>query len=219
MDRRKKATFVIATLSVLLVAAITSTIVLAAFSAQKAAVTTINFADGLTMELNPKSPSATGIFKIAQAGTGVATFVYGSNNEITEQTEPVTLDGIRATLNKPGYVVYKIVLQENDAAVAGVWSGTDTITFTPTGAPTAALSDWKAVLTLPTSSGYTTSISNNEITITCGGEWPSTALTKELFSNIVFSGWNEADVIDSLANRTFSLAITIKAQTGSAPTI
>jgi len=221
VKRPRKTTLIIATLSILLVAAITSTIVLAAFSAQKSAVTTINFADGLTMILNPKNPSGTGIYKIAQAGTGAATFVYGTNNQITDQTASVTLDGISATLNKSGYVVYRIELQENSAAVGGAWQGSSggPYTFQPTGAPTTAGSDWKAVLTLPTSSGYTAAISNNIITITCGGEWASSALTKDLFVSLVFSGWNNADIIDDLAGRTFALSITIKAQTGSAPTI
>ena len=221
MKTKKKTTFVIAVLSALLVAAVTSTIVLAAFSAQKSATTTINFADGLKMSLAPKG---TGTFKIAAAGETTTTFIYNSNNSISNQTGQVTLDGITATLNKAGYVAYKMTLKEttSGSAVAianGSWSGTSgTVTFSVTGAPSTAGTNWKAVLSLP--SEFTAAASGGTVTVNCGN-WTGTgsALTKDLFNSLVFSGYSNADIIDDLAGRTFALEITIGANTDSAPTL
>ncbi len=219
---KKKTTFVIAVLSVLLVAAVTSTIVLAAFSAQKSATTTINFADGLKMSLEPKGTNGT--FQIASAGISTTTFYYNSNNEITNQTGPVTLDGITATLNKSGYVAYKMVLKETTSGspvsiTGGSWSGTSsTITFTVTGVPSSPGTNWKAVLSIP--STFTATPSGDSVVVSCG-QWTGTgaALTKDLFDSVVFSGYSNADIIDDLAGRTFALEITIGANTDSAPTL
>ena len=215
MIAKQKTTFVIMALSILLALSITSTIVLAAFSSQKTASTTIRFANGLKMELTPKG---TGTFQITSAGQDATNFVYNTNNQITGQTGSVTLDGITATLNKPGYVAYQMVLQEGGSGVSGSWvNNSGLVTFVPTGAPTASNTDWKAVLSVNTSN-FSVAAAANVVTVTGTSIWAAGALTKDLFASLVFSGYNDTELIDSLAGRTFSLGITIKASTESALT-
>ncbi len=215
MKLRRRASVVIATLSVLLIVAIASTITLAAFSSQKTASTTITFADGLKMTLTPKG---IGTFQIATAGENATEFIYNSNNTIANQTGSVTLDGITATLNKSGWVAYKIVLKETlsgvNENVAGAWGNdSGTITFTPT----AGKTDWRAVLSVDPAL-YTVTVNANVVTVTGRAAWPDSSLTHDLFTSVVFRGAAIPELIDALAGRTFAIGITISANTESAPT-
>ena len=206
----KKFKVWVTVLSILLGLSLTSTIVLAAFSASKSGSVTLTFAEGLTMSLSPKG--ASGTIQITAATINDATFNYApsSNN-----TEDVTFDGISATLNKEGWVSYQIVLAETTSGqtLAGAWSiSSNTATFTPTGTQT----DWRCVFT--GNSNFTLSQSGFTLTATGSAKWLTAALTKDLFTSIVFRGQTSAAYIDDLAGRSFTLSFTISANTSAAPT-
>ncbi len=69
-SRDKKFKFTVIALAIALCATITSTIILAAFSANKTGDVVLSFADGLTLSLSPKN--GTGTIKITGAGSDVA---------------------------------------------------------------------------------------------------------------------------------------------------
>ncbi len=208
-DRKFKFTVVI--LSIVLVLSLTTTIVLAAFSAQKTGDVTLTFADGLTMSLAPKN---TGTIKITAADEAATTFSYAAASNKNENT---TFDGIVATLNKEGWVSFQIVLAETTSGqtLAGSWTVSgNNATFTPTGTKT----DWVCVFT--GNSNFTLSANGFTLTATGAAKWTGTgsALTKDLFSQIEFKGNTSAAYVNDLGGRSFSLSFTISAKTDAAPT-
>ncbi len=209
-SRDKKFKFTVIALAIALCATITSTIILAAFSANKTGDVVLSFADGLTLSLAPKN--GTGTIKITAAGSDVATFNYDSASNRTANT---TFDGISATLNKSGWVSYQIVLAETTTGqnLAGSWSiSGNNATFIPTGTQT----DWRCVFT--GNSNFTLTTSGFTLTATGAAAWASNALTKDLFDLIEFRGNTNQAYINDLSGRTFTLSFTISANTAAAPT-
>ncbi len=211
-SRRNTITFII--MAVMLVVAVSTTIVLAAFTAQKTSSATLTFANGLQLKLDPITPGAA--IKITSAPAQVTgTFSYSGT--MTGLSDSVTMDGIKATLiNQNGYVAYSVILKEGGSAVSGSWSAlsSSVSTFTPDTGET----DWQAKLTLP--SGWALVETPNSSTI----KVKRTAIINvntptHLFTSIVFEGASTASNVTSLAGRSIVLEFNIVADTAGVPTI
>lgn len=218
----KKSTITIITLSCLLAVAVASTIILAAFSAVRTSTTTITFAEGLTMTLAPKTDAASIKISDAGAGTNTGEFSYSNTGATPEYEEPVTLDGIKATLNKDAWVAYQITLSvettaQTPVAIAGSWSYTenaDVATFTPTSATGNA---WQATLNID-HAVWAVSVASNVITVkskaklTQNDNLTPAAIGDYLFNYIVIDG-TTAGVVNDLAGKKFTAGFVIKAET------
>ena len=206
MDKRTKITFII--MSVLLAFSLTTTIVLAAFQAQKTSTATLTFASGIKMKLDPKTSGAA--IKITSADYAVTgTFSYSGT--MTNLNSNVSLDGITATVDQAGYVAYSVILKEGSSQIAGSWSNlsSNASTFVPS----SGSKNWKAVLTVP--SGWTISSKSNS-TIKMQNATAFTAGTgKDLFTSLEFAGSGTAANITDLAGRTIVMDFKIVADTAS----
>ena len=98
MTKSKSSTIAIVVLSVLLAAALASTIVLAAFNASKTGTTTLTFGNGITLEV-----TGTGV---TQGTTSDTSFSIVKPN-LSSFTE-ATISSITATANQDAFIAYKI---------------------------------------------------------------------------------------------------------------
>ena len=215
--RSAKRKFTIIALSVMVALTLTTTIVLAAFSAQKTSTATISFANGVTLELAAIDSTAS-IHVNSSAASQSGSFTFDTTNT-SDIEAAATVNGIKAKLyNQNAYLGFKVELVEvvsnAETTVNGSWTNSSgTVTFTPTGTKT----NWTAVMVLNTTNFPTVSASGQVVTAAS-----TAALAKEtnyfnLFSSIVFDG-TTAGVIDDLAGRSMRLKFEIKADTSTAVT-
>ena len=98
MTKSKSSTIAIVVLSVLLAAALASTIVLAAFNASKTGTTTLTFGNGLTLEI-----TGTGVEQGATTDTSFTISKTGLSS-----FDEATITNITATANQNAFIAYKI---------------------------------------------------------------------------------------------------------------
>ena len=102
MTKSKSSTIAIVVLSVLLAAALASTIVLAAFNASRTATTTITFGNGITLHVNGITTNGTGsndddyYWNATGVDTGTGTFVVNGDNSISLDQISVRVTGMDA---------------------------------------------------------------------------------------------------------------------------
>ncbi len=206
MDKKTKVSFII--MSVLLALSLTTTIVLAAFHAQKTSTATLTFASGIKMKLDPKtSGAAIKITSAAYAVTG--TFTYSGT--MSNLNSNVSLDGILAQIDQAGYIAYSVILKESSATIAGTWSAISSgvSTFTPS----AGSKNWRAKLTVP--SGWTgSSVTTNKFKVQNSTQIAASTST-ELFTSLEFYGSGTPANITDLAGRTIVMDFKIVADTAS----
>ncbi len=224
MDKRTRGAFIL--MAVLLVLSMTTTIVLAAFQANKTSTATLTFANGIKLALTKTGTSNTTI-EIADAAASVTgTFTYSakSGSSMTGLSAAVNMDGIKATLtDQAGFLAYSILVKMGDAgsttsAVTGSWSAISgsgtTSTFQPQG------QDWTLILTVPAST-WSASATTNATTPLKVSQSSGTAIATGstgvvLFSKIVIQGATDASNVTSLAGKQIDLEFVICADTVSA---
>ena len=210
-----KSKITITILSIVFVLSLSVTITLAAFSANKTGDVTLTFADGLTMSLAPVGVN--GRVQITAVGVDAVSVSYPDQ---PNRTYDPMWDGIVATLNKPAWVAFQLVLQETTSGTpttpSGNWANSNGyVTFTPT--QTGENIDWAARIALESS---TFNIVTTPTTVTCTAKtiWSGDALSTMVFSHLWIGGKASAHYVNSLAGRSFVFNLTIKARTDAAPT-
>ena len=218
---KSKITIVI--MSIVFALSLSVTITLAAFSANKTGDVTLTFADGLTMSLAPKqSGSGTFYYEITSADESSTTFTYPQWQmpSVTVANRLTTADGVVATLNKAGYVSWRIDVKEVISNVAGAISGAwrkinDSLYYFE---PTGTLTDWRIELGVVDYSYYTITFSGSTITGTGSTLWTTDSLTHTIFTWLKIAGVSSRYYFNDLGGRTFTFDFIIKAKTDSAPT-
>ena len=119
MTKSKSSTIAIVVLSVLLAAALASTIVLAAFNFSQKASTTITFGDGLTLEVNGISDATVSSNLYAWNGT-VNGGSENSTGTLSNITRSFTLDAISMYTETQGgaYVVARASIEKSGTGSA-----------------------------------------------------------------------------------------------------
>ena len=209
-NRRTKIAFII--MGVLLGLSLTTTIVLAAFTAGKTSTATLTFASGLTLKLDPlDSSAAIHITSAPAAVTGTFSYTNGTSNDtFTNLDAPVTLNGIKATPNKAAYIAYQLTLKIGANNAGGSWGtvSSNKVTFTAT-------DDWKLELTLQAnwvkdSSTNSTIVIKKSSTTSTSGE--------QIFASIYVCGKTTATNMNALAGLSLGLEFSIQADTAATPT-
>ncbi len=122
----KSSTIAITVLSILLALAVASTIVLAAFSANKSASTTITFGGGLTLTLSSATSTDFGSAGVDSGDT----FIITPTN--TAFAGAVEVPAISGTLNMNGFVGFKVFAFHYESEGTPQWSAATAITNTET---------------------------------------------------------------------------------------
>jgi len=215
---KSKITIVI--LSIVFALSMSVTVILAAFSANKTGDLTLTFADGLTMTIDPKNAGSSWVKLSSAADEDATTFSWPVK---TGQLAGLRYDGVSATLNKPAWVGYKIELRETTSGAAtltGSWryiqnANNEKIYFEPTGSKT----DWRFTIYVLTNTSYTFSTGSGVIfTAISTAKWDTSNLTQDIFQSWEIVGRADYRYINDLANRSFEILFTVKAQTDQAPT-
>ena len=119
MTKSKSSTIAIVVLSVLLAAALASTIVLAAFSVSRTATTTITFGEGIEIEVSGISGSGTYYWNTSGTATNINT------GNVTNATSAIALSAINiqntSSANVPIYVIAKVTIEEDDSDVTSTY--------------------------------------------------------------------------------------------------
>ncbi len=200
-------------LAVVFVLSLTTTIVLAAFSAGKSGSVTLSFADGLTMVLAPKGNS--GRLAITGGGADEYTFSYAARSN---KVDYGAYDGFTVTLNKLGWIALRVELLEttsgSDVAPLGSWqrNSSSEMIFRPTGTNTDWVSSFFVNLT-----DYDHSESGSTLILTSLVA-VSANTTVTLVDMWSIKGRTNYNVLNDLSGRAFKFNFTVKAHTEAAPT-
>lgn len=219
---KNKGKLSIIILSVACVLSLTVTIVLATFTANKTGSVTLTFENGLTMVLDPQnSGGGSYYYKITRADETATTFSYPQveTPDATVNNRLPTIDGVIATLNKPGYVSLQFAVSEvingEPQLFDGRWRWQNPMyIYTPYG----DRNDWRFEITMNEQSLFT--FSNNKSALIGIGNilWSDNDLTHSLYASVRLAGESSRYYFNDLAGRTFRYDITIMARTDQAPT-
>ena len=207
----KSSTVAITVLSILLAIAVVSTIVLAAFTANKNASTTIQFGGGLALTLSSEG-NADFEVDATDNGAGSASLVL---NPVDSKTfsGAITIPAVKAAPSMEAFVGYKLTFSVGDSsslgtALAGTWSGSGT-TYTFKAANNTRAT-WADSLTITvTFAEDTITSSSNGVFYYSANENKLATTGANLFESIVISSTN----YDSAASKYVGVTATIKAET------